>query len=393
MKSMGTKFIFCVLIFLTSNLYSQLSQPVRLIYLPHGHSMQRLSGGGNLVASQSSPTMITSVNPAAISAINGFAAGISFQLNSSISKAWLADIGYKQSYPFYPQSFGLAYGWNDFTLGIGAHQIYNGTIDYGELTLTVIDDNQTGFKEITKIYPQRREIVITNSAVFSYNFKNLLPLPGNLSFGIRYHWNVLHSRFEIENTIDFSDLLLQLAEWEATISAANYAIGLCYSLETSALKVVEAGFFYESPIDFEQYVNLNSDSKRFFASIPAKLHAGGRMGLHNGLTVSANFSYYLWEFIHNTDELNQMEWVGNVSYAINRNLITTLGTLISDRQYDVDYDYFNMNQSLFVTYLTMGLLYQYQNYVFDFSLADSHLFSDDWRKQTILKLGIGYNIR
>lgn len=388
-----TNLILYVLIFVTGNLsLAQLSMPVNLIYLPHGHSLTRLSGGGNLVASQSSSTTITSVNPAAISEIRGLTAGVTFQMNSSISQAWIADIGYERNKQYYPQSFNLAYGWNTFTLGLGSDQIYNGTVDYGEVTMTVVDDNEIGYTDVGKTYPKRKEIVFKNSAVFSYNFKDLLNLPSDLSFGIQYNYNILRSSFEEKREIYFSDWEDYLEEWEwkKELSASNFAIGIKYSIETKVLKFLDVGIFYESQLDFEGNMKINSFNIIFYGYIPAKLHAGSQIGLYNGLTISTNFSYYFWELIKDTNELNQKEIISNLSYLINQNITATIGALITDRQYDVNDDVFNMNNSFLVAYLTMGVIYKYQNYELDLSFADSHLFSDTKRKQTIFKLGIGY---
>ena len=388
-----TKIIFYVLLFVASNFsLAQLTQPVKLIYLPQGHSLTRLSGGGNLVASQSSSTNITSINPAAIGEIGRLTAGVTFQMNSSISEAWAADIGYERNSQYYPPSFNLSYRLNAFALGLGSNQIYNGTVDYGEITMTVLDDNEMGYTEVGKTHPKRKEIVFKNSAIFSYNFKDLLNLPSDLSFGIQYNYNILRSSFEVKSEIDSSDwnLYPEELEWDKKLSASNFAIGIKYSIETNVLKVFDVGIFYESQLDFDENIKINANKTKFYGHIPAKVHIGGQIGLYNGLTVSANYSYYFWELINGTNELNQKELIGNLTYLINQNFTTTIGALVTDQQYDINDDVFDINNSLFATYLTMGVIHKYQNYEFDLSFADSHLFSNNWRKQTILKLGIGY---
>ena len=389
------KIVSCLIVvfFCGKFVFAQIPQKVLLIYLPQGHTMEALSGGGNLSASESSISTIGTGNPAALCEFSGILFGGSYQINSKISDAWIADIGYKRTHPYYPQAFGLSYKLDEFTAGFGTSQLYNGTVDYGELLGTIRYENEQGYLEVGKFYPKREDIVIKNSLFLNYNFKKLLNLSSDLCFGFRYNYNYLKSHMEVESDMEFqNDLIYQPQEWEKELFASSYAIGLKYDVFTGSLMYLKLGAFFESQLVFDKLSKIGGNSVRFFGYIPDKLHAGATIGFYNNLILSANSTYYLWEQIEGSNSFNQIELSSNISYLINKDFKATFGFLITDRQYDVEDDVFNMNSSLFVTFLTAGFIYKYNQYEFDFSFADSHLFSDDWRKQSICKIGLGYNL-
>ena len=69
---------------------------------------------------------------------------------------------------------------------------------------------------------------------------------------------------------------------------------------------------------------------------------------------------------------------------------SSIGLLTSQKKYnDID-KYFHTDENLAAIFLTLGSEINVSNLVIDISLADSHLFSGDWRKQTIGKIGAGY---
>ena len=71
------------------------------------------------------------MNPASISEFENYSLGFSYQFNTSIDEAWIADFGTSRVYNFYPQSVGGIVKWNDLTFGLGFGQKYNGTLDIG----------------------------------------------------------------------------------------------------------------------------------------------------------------------------------------------------------------------------------------------------------------------
>jgi hypothetical protein len=54
--------------------------------------------------------------------------------------------------------------------------------------------------------------------------------------------------------------------------------------------------------------------------------------------------------------------------------------------------YFGTDAALNATYLTAGIVLKYSGISLDLALADSHSLSDDWRRQTIFKVGLGYEL-
>jgi hypothetical protein len=65
------------------------------------------------------------------------------------------------------------------------------------------------------------------------------------------------------------------------------------------------------------------------------------------------------------------------------------GTYVTRPEYE---QYFLKAEDLRAMYLLAGLVQKVGPLRLDVVLADSHLFSGDWRKHTILKLGIGFQL-
>lgn len=184
-------------------------------------------------------------------------------------------------------------------------------------------------------------------------------------------------------------------EIEKHLTENNIAIGFTYFLDNDLWKA-KLGMYYESELEFDEVKKISGESYQFHGSIPQKLHAGLSINFPQKVTLTNNFSYLYWE---STDNLyhtkNELDWSGSVSYHYFNNLSVHIGSKITGTQYDnelvVTWDEAKIKDLLFAHYLTTGCVYNFKNFEFDLAVADSHLFSEDWRKHTIFKLGIGYH--
>ncbi len=91
------------------------------------------------------------------------------------------------------------------------------------------------------------------------------------------------------------------------------------------------------------------------------------------------------------DLKDQIEFSVSTVYKINEMFTTSIGYYNTNYQYENNY-YSQLNSELNSFFITAGLRLNIQNYYVDFAIADSHLFSGDFRKQTIGKLAVGITL-
>ena len=93
----------------------------------------------------------------------------------------------------------------------------------------------------------------------------------------------------------------------------------------------------------------------------------------------------------NSNVKDQIEYSFSAIYQINEMFTPSLGFYITDCEY-TDNFYSRLNEGLNSFFITAGLRFNYNNSFTDLAIADSHLFSGDYRKQTIAKLAIGVQL-
>ncbi len=90
-------------------------------FLPQGYGIKLLNSYGTS-SILNDVSNLGFMNPANISDFENYSLGFSYQFNTSIDEAWIADFGTSRVYNFYPQSAGGIVKWNDFTFGLGFGQ-------------------------------------------------------------------------------------------------------------------------------------------------------------------------------------------------------------------------------------------------------------------------------
>ena len=94
----------------------------------------------------------------------------------------------------------------------------------------------------------------------------------------------------------------------------------------------------------------------------------------------------LWE-ADNDQVKNQLEFSASGIYRINEMFAPSFGFYYTDKNFDEDF--FDINEKIDALFFIGGLRFNYDIFSADLAIADSHLFSGDFRKQTIGKLAIG----
>jgi hypothetical protein len=143
---------------------------------------------------------------------------------------------------------------------------------------------------------------------------------------------------------------------------------------------------YESAMKFLK-TNTHIIQNRFAANKPQKIQTGFSIIFPKNIKINSTVSYSFWESLNKN--YNHIKNQPVISCSVSREFIPKMsfsyGILVTDRKFhqsDV--------KNLSATYMIIGCVYQQDNFVFEGTIADSHLLSDNYRKHTIVKGGIGY---
>jgi hypothetical protein len=369
--------------------------PAVVSFLPQGYGIKLLNSSGTS-SIFNDVSNIGFMNPASISDFKNYSLGFSYQFNTSIDEAWIADFGTSRVYNFYPQSAGGILKWNDFTFGLGFGQKYNGTLDIDPVEITTIEDPD-GTGEFFEV--KQETMIHSYSITAAYSFKELLQTSDDITLGFRYSLNYLNRYDEI---------------WDLTGSATDYSsnitAGLDYKINFDDQRQLIIGASYESKTDFDAKYEVENPSiiiydpedtnhvlipaeqsdSYLLHNLPDELRIDLAFDAASDIKLLANLTLVFWETQTNSLK-DQIEFSASVVYKINEIFTPSLGFYITDCEY-TDNFYSRLNAGLDALFITAGLKFNYNNFSADLAIADSHLFSGDYRKQTIAKLSLGINL-
>jgi len=369
--------------------------PTVISFLPQGYGIKLLnsSGTSSIINDVSN---LGFMNPASISNFENYSIGFAYQFSTSIDEAWIADFGTSRVYNFYPQSLGGIVKWNDFTFGLGFGQKYNGTLDIEPIPVTT-EEYPNGTGEFFEV--KQETMIHSHSITASYSFKELLQTSNDITLGFRYSLNYLNRYDEI---------------WHVTGSAtdysSNFAVGLNYKINLDDQRQLMIGASYETKTDFEakyevdnstlimydpedtNHVLIPAEQNNFYLlhTLPDELRIDLAIDAASDLKLLANLTSVFWATETNSLK-DQIEFSASALYRINEMFTPSLGFYITDCEY-TDTFYSRLNEGLNALFMTAGLRFNYDNFSADLAIADSHLFSGDFRKQTIAKLAIGVQL-
>ncbi|MBL7136634.1 MAG: hypothetical protein ISS81_08620 [Candidatus Marinimicrobia bacterium] len=366
-----------------------------IMYLPQGHVIDAISGLGYNKSTISTPATLGSTNPASIVDLSKLNLGFSYQYDTKLKPAWIVGIGHRRIFNSVPQSIGLSIPIKNLHLGLAMNQIYNSELDYGEIAGTFVWPNEQGYIETETFNPKRKESINRYSIIAAYDLNKYLSNSNCLSIGIQYNYNYLkYFQFLGPRTTELNDsLVVQNLNIREKITAGNVSIGIRYSTGNANIPRIDIGLYYETFIKFEKPYTFENSQVILIGNIPDKLHAGIYLKTPFKLYFSGNLSFIFWENIKNGSSItpNQLEVSGTIGYTFSKDLTLYIGSLFSDYRKVIEDDLFGTEGKFKVIYFIAGGTFQYKGLSFEFTCADSHLFSGDWRKQTLIKLGAGYS--
>jgi hypothetical protein len=375
--------IFIYLLLSIGYTQTKLVSQQTLFYLPQGFVLDGLTGYGYQKSTKSTISNMLASNPANSQDFDKITFGFSYQFDSKIKEAWIADFGHSRTKSYLPQSFTLVIPFKDLKLGVGVNQLYNSELDYGKFYVTNIADNDQGYIDIGMFHLKKEVIIFKKSIALSYCFSNTAGFLNNLSFGIQYNSNYLTHKYNLDLLYSLDSNATSLNKY---LNAGSFAAGIRYNFKSSSYSSVVAGVYYESDVDYNSVDKTNDIV--FVGHVPAKLNFGIMFEPNIDFNLSGDLSYIFWEDI-DTDYQNQLEFALNSCFRLSGNLSISAGIFHTDRVYRNVDAAFDLNR-LKANYLIGGIAYSNNWLSFELAVADSRLFSDEWREQYIIKTGLGF---
>ena len=85
---------------------------------------------------------------------------------------------------------------------------------------------------------------------------------------------------------------------------------------------------------------------------------------------------------------NSLEFAASYGRQFSENMFLSFGIFSTDRRVKEENLYLDLN-NFNALFLTLGAKTTFMGFDIDLAIADSHLSSDSWRKQTVAKIAIG----
>ena len=370
-----------IFLLLYTNSFAQYNN-LDAIIPPQGFGIKLLNSAGNS-SINNYVFNLSYMNPASISNLMNYSFGISYQYNTSIKDGWINNSEVSRSNDIIPQSAGAVLKWKQLTFGIGFGQSYNSNVDFVWNLYNPEEQQITEFQG--RVYSFTTAISYTLDEIFN---------SANFNIGISYAFNRVN--YSSKN---------QFEEINLNDNAGNLSFGIQYSTKKQSAKNTKVGISYTTSAKFEQYINNYSgftviirDNKPVKSianetlvnvSIPDQFNSDLSTYLSDKLELNLSLVGVFWKK-NNNNQQDQIEFSVSTVYEINKMFTPAFGFYYSDKNYDQDF--FSFNDKFNALFLIAGFKFNYDNFSGDLAIADSHLFSGDYRKQTIGKLSLGINL-
>ncbi len=386
------KIILFILLLSAVSIYPQ--RPFNETYVPflaQGYGIQLLNSQGASGISNNISNLIF-INPAALNQFSNYSVGVSYQFQSNLDEAYVLGIGSRRISDYIPQSVGALIPINNLRFGMGMGQTYNGTLDFEPIPITTTQ-NPLGTGEFLTVEYETR--VQSYSFLFSYSLENILSENNNLSVGLKYSLNRL----------DYYNKILPIEIDESDYSG-SWGIGALYQINYNEDKRIQFGLNYDSEIEFRKnysftglgtisgvpgdsmYVKLMS-TFTLVGEIPGKLKFDINIATLSQLQFLGSINYVFWSS-GSSNVKDQLEFAASAVYSINEYFSPSLGFYYTDKNFKEDI--FDRNSEMNAFFIIAGLNATYSFFDIDLAIADSHLLSGDFRKQTIGKITLGIQL-
>jgi len=362
---------------------NQLSQADYIIQYPQGFQYSALNGAGYSLHFHPSATNIGAINPAALTAIRGSKVGIAYQYTSAVNSVPVLN-GSTYSFAKYdnwlPQSLGMTFQLKNIHLSLGYQQFYN-------LNSELKSPN-------TVLYRLENGVMTAVDTVTMIIAKKYLISEFNVSGAVQFK-DVIHSDDELtfgaSVILPRIDMFKQIIPYPNKLSDTGYGLRITAGTIYSTSKMFKVGLFYELGRNNQHTYSFDSDiDVRWEAEYPDQIHFGLSLIPMEKIGLNGNVSYLSGNKLYWG---KHFEFNGAVQYHCKPELSLSAGAFTNHWQTDVPKTNSLVterpNQAVF---LTLGASYQVHSFLIDFAIADSHLAEKKLRRQTIVKMGIVYNL-
>lgn len=361
------------------------------LLLPQGFGIPLLNSKG-VSGFLNDVSNISFMNPASMNYLMNYSVGFSYQFQTSINTAWIADIGTSRIKNYIPQSLGGVLHYNNFSFGIGMGQKYNGSLDIGPIQITTVTNPDGTGVFYTPEFENTSQIYTLSAA---YQFEDIFTEKSSLSFGIKYILNDFNNYESLEQITTSASLL-----------GSNVEIGINYNMNFNNEKFLGIGISYSTETEMSNNVNIDDwnnlnipDSNRIqiihlpafmmVVKIPSELNIEIVYRLNSNLEFLGRINNVFWENLSNNSK-DQLELSTSAVYSFNQSVDASIGVYYTSKEYIEDF--FNINDELYATYITTGVSFQLNIFNIDLAIADSHLLSGDYWQQTIGKISLGIRL-
>ncbi|MDW7680718.1 MAG: hypothetical protein SCK70_09150 [bacterium] len=375
--------IVIIYLLINSPLWCQkkLANTKPILFVPQGFVITPLSGYGYSNCIENTVANLNGINPAFISSIDQFSVGFSYHLESKLKESWIADIHHYRLSNYIPQSIGTILPMKHFNVGVGFQQHFSSKLDYGKISGTVVDTtSDTGYRETGSFRPISKTLLTKNSLSFSNSIKHNKNL---LHIGIQINHYLLAYQQELINLNGLSDIYAGYLNEKFTFSKFGFTVGIIYKMSNS-----KWGLFYDKGFKLREPITNDIYEYEVVGEVPSSLSIGFQHSSNDKLKInfSGNFVFRHDVNYLSNSTLNQFDFSANFIIRFNQ------FTQVSCGIYDINYGketIGNIYSNFDATYFTLGFILSINRLQFDFCIADSHWLSGEWRKQTIIKLGLG----
>jgi hypothetical protein len=389
MKTLIAIFICCFLTHTYSQVYPVISSPkidYELFFLPQGLVINSLSGYGSS-NSYNSAANIGSLNPAAIDNFERRSFGVSYHFESGKEEAYIAGIGRKRIANPLPQSAGFIYPLNDFRIAFSFSQYYNNQMLIGKIPITTFSQPD-GTGEFIEPVMQLNVNDYSLTASYSKNFES-----SKFTAGVRY---------KIVRASNIEEIFQ--GKTENILWGNSFSAGAIYKFHTgekyywSAALSIDAGnkltteYLSKSGQVFRNNYSVMDQITTITLRVPSKILLDFELYNFSNVKFLTGLNYFLWNSVSSTYN-NQADVSFSTVYSFNNYLSSSLGFYYSGNRYNEQNGFYKdgISNKMKALYLTAGLAWQIGLFDLHFVLADSHLASGEWRKQTIGKLIFNFN--
>jgi hypothetical protein len=242
-------------------------------------------------------------------------------------------------------------------------------------------DNTTelGYRDIGPFHLYQDDLLKS----FSVSIATQIPGIKNCYFGLRYYYNQIASTSIMDGYTLADTTQTNRSSFKMESNHSSWSIGFLYAAGKARF-----GSVYEKGVHFAK--DSFNGGYSLCGFYPDQWSFGASWHFIPRFTLTGNLRYLIWErsvpYIY-WKIFNQLEYSSAILFQVSSGFKFSTGFMITDYRTKTLADYpITSSKAIFTC---IGLVWSMGKIDMDFALADSHLFSDDDRKQTILKIGLG----